>query len=384
MSLSILVVDDELDMHSLVKQRFRKEIKRDAWTIEFKPNGNEAFNYLVDNNTVDVVLSDINMPGMDGLTLLKKISDLGKEYKTIVVTAYSDLSNIRTAMNNGAYDFVTKPIDFEDLKATIIKAGNDAIDVKRARENEAVLDSIHGELDSAKQIQERVLDIDFPTHPKITGSAFMRPAKEVGGDFYDFFLSDEERLSVTIGDVAGKGISAALYMAICTTLMQGVVQESENPADSVRMLNKLLYPRSLARMFVTVLSGSLELTTGRFEYCNAGHFSPLVLRADGKVLELEGSKGPAVSLVKDFEFVSGESFLEKGDTVFFYTDGITEAKNSAREEFMDDRLQGLLAELKGVSPSGIIEQVVREVDKFTEEEEQADDMTMVAFKYLDE
>ena len=382
MPLSILVVDDEPDMQSLVKQRFRKEIRDDGWKVDFYPNGIEALDFLRGDNEVDVVLSDINMPGMDGLTLIKKISELEKEYKTIVVTAYSDLSNIRVAMNNGAYDFITKPIDFQDLKATIEKAGKDALELKSAKKAKKDLDFIHDELDSARQIQQQVLNDQFPVHASLKGAAYMRPAKEVGGDFYDFFLSDQEVLSVTIGDVAGKGISAALYMAICTTLMQGVVQESKNPADSVQMLNRLLYPRSLAKMFVTVLSGIVDLSTGRIEYCNAGHFPPIVLKANGEIVELRDSKGPAVSMLADFKFVAGESFLEKNDTVLFYTDGITEAKNSDREEFMDDRLHQLLSSHVSSTPEELLQAIVEAVDSFSGDVEQADDMTLLAFKYL--
>lgn len=381
MSFNILVVDDEPDMVALVRQRFRREVRNDGWSFEFRGNGNEALDFLKAEHDIDVVLSDINMPGMDGLTLLGEISELNESFKTIVVTAYSDLSNIRQAMNNGAYDFITKPINFEDLKATIKKAGKDVIDIKLANKATSDLKILRSELDSAREIQQRVLAIDFPEHESLVGSAFMRPAKSVGGDYYDFFLKGENLLSVSIGDVAGKGISAALYMAICTTLMQGVVQESESPGESLRMLNRLLFPRSLPKMFVTVLTASLDLETGRFQYCNAGHFPPVIIQSDGEVRELTDSKGPAVSLMRDFAFPTGESYLKPGDTVLLYTDGIPEARNADREEFQDGRTPDILAELKDDPPDELIRKLIAEVDLFAGDEEQADDMTLVVFTY---
>ncbi len=381
MSFNILVVDDEPDMAALVRQRFRREVRDEGWSFEFKENGNEALAFLRGDHDIDVILSDINMPGMDGLTLLGEVLELEESFKTIVVTAYSDLSNIRQAMNNGAYDFITKPINFEDLKATIQKAGKDVLEIKKAKKARSDLKVLKTELDSAREIQQRVLAMDFPIHPSVVGSAFMRPAKSVGGDYFDFFLKGENVLSVSIGDVSGKGISAALYMAICTTLMQGVIQESETPGDSLRMLNRLLFPRSLPKMFVTVLSSLLDLESGRFQYCNAGHFPPLILQADGEVRELKDSKGPAVSLLSDFEYSTGESYLKPGDTVLFYTDGIPEAKNADRQEFMEERSPTILGEYIGDSPEELIERIVTEVDLFAGEEEQADDMTLVAFTY---
>src|SRR5215831_15315687 len=202
MPAKILVVDDEPDLKLLIQQKFRRQIRDGRYDFVFAHNGVEALAQLEANPTVDLVLSDINMPEMDGLTLLTKLPQSANQLKAVMVSAYGDLQNIRTAMNRGAFDFVTKPIDFEDLEVTIQKTIGELRDGLKARSE---LLAIRRELEVARQIQQSILPRDFG--PKGPGggvriAADMHPAQEVGGDFYDFFMIDGERLAVMVGDVA--------------------------------------------------------------------------------------------------------------------------------------------------------------------------------------
>ena len=210
----ILVVDDEPDLQELIKQKFRNKIKANEYEFHFAVNGVEALEKISNDGAIDLVLTDINMPVMDGLTLLTKINELNnKLLRSVIVSAYGDMENIRTAMNRGAYDFITKPIDLKDLEVTIEKSLKEIEEYKLILAAQTKLIALQQELDIANIIQTSILPKTFPPFPErkeFEIFAKMIPAKEVGGDLFDFFFIDKYRLGVVIGDVSGKGIAAAL------------------------------------------------------------------------------------------------------------------------------------------------------------------------------
>src|SRR2546430_11870405 len=223
MPYRILIVDDEPDLEHLVRQKFRQQVRDGRLVFTFAHNGEEALHMLSGDPSIDVVLSDINMPVMDGLTLLTKLNEVNRLLKTVMVSAYGDMQNIRTAMNRGAFDFVTKPIDFQDLEITINKTLDHILGLKQAILVREELSAIQQELGVASRIQQSILPTEFPPFPHRTEFAIfaeMTAARQVGGDFYDFFLIDEERLGFVIGDVSGRGIPAAIFMAVSRTLLR--------------------------------------------------------------------------------------------------------------------------------------------------------------------
>jgi len=190
MSHKILVVDDEPDLELLIKQKFRKEIKDESFQFVFAHNGVQALQRLEEHEDVSVILSDINMPEMDGLTLLQKLNELNNPLlKSVIVSAYGDMENIRTAMNRGAFDFLTKPIDFNDLDLTVRKTMQHLEVIKSALKSRDELVAVQRDLTTAARIQQSLLPNVFPPFPKRSEfeiHAEMIPAKNVGGDFYDF------------------------------------------------------------------------------------------------------------------------------------------------------------------------------------------------------
>jgi sigma-B regulation protein RsbU (phosphoserine phosphatase) len=210
----------------------------------------------------------------------------------------------------------------------------------------------------------------------------MIPAQEVGGDFYDFFMIDEEQLGFVVGDVSGKGVGAAMFMAITKTLLKATAVQG-NPAQAcVRHVNKVLYPESVRGLFVTGFYGILDIETGVINYCNAGHNHPYVLRADGEVELIEPPKGLALCLTEDFHYKAGQLSLSKGDTLFMYTDGVNEAINAAREEFGVERIVECLKEEAGRKPAELVRDIFRQVEGFSGGISQSDDITMLALQYL--
>src|SRR5579863_2987171 len=161
----ILVVDDEPDLELLVRQRFRRQIRDKEFEFHFSHNGEEALQTLSAKPCIDLVLSDINMPVMDGLTLLARLRDSGKTRRAVIVSAYGDMSNIRTAMNRGAIDFLTKPIDFEDMEVTIRKSLDHVAQLRESIDTQERLIAIRQELGVAARIQQSILPCDFPPFP---------------------------------------------------------------------------------------------------------------------------------------------------------------------------------------------------------------------------
>ena len=387
MPIKILSVDDEMDLELLLTQYFRRKIRKGEYEFVFAHNGLEALAMMVKHPDIEIILSDINMPEMDGLTLLAKVNEMrNPALKVIMVSAYGDMGNIRQAMNNGAFDFATKPIDLDDLSVTIEKAIEQIEYVHRMQKEHTQLESLKGDLAIASEIQQAILPRVFPPFPedadKLDIAASMTPAKDVGGDFYDFFRVDENRIGFVIADVSGKGIPAAIFMAVSRTLIRATGIRGGSPSDCLTYSNKLLAAESVNCMFVTVFYGILDLTTGEVSYCNAGHNPPYVLKKNGEVTPLPMSQDPMVGAIDGIEFHQSTLQLEHGDSLVMFTDGVTEAMNINNEEFGETRLEDTLEDVTMHNCQQMIEAIKSDVAAFVGEAEQSDDITVLALRRL--
>jgi sigma-B regulation protein RsbU (phosphoserine phosphatase) len=384
MAFKVLIVDDEPDLEVLIRQRFRKRIKDGEFEFVFAHDGLEALNKLKEDPDLDVVMSDINMPVMDGLTLLSRLSDVNRILKAVIVSAYGDMENIRTAMNRGAYDFLIKPIDFSDFETTLNKTIQELEAIKQGLQAREQLSAIQHELGIASRIQQSILPRQFPPFPGRTEFeiyAYMNPAREVGGDFYDFFLIDKDRLGFVIGDVSGKGVPAAIFMAVCRTLLKATALQGGSAGDCIKYVNDVLTQQSDAAMFVTVFYGILHTDTGELEYCIAGHNPPYVLSKGGDLQQVREPSGMMAGAFEQATFETGRIVLRPNDTLFLYTDGVTEAADPAGEFFNDERLQGLLGRTPGASSEEIVSSVLGEVRIFSSGAPQSDDITAMAITF---
>ena len=387
MAIKILSVDDEPDLEVLLSHYFRRKIRKGEYEFTFAHNGLEALKLMVEHPDFDIVLSDINMPEMDGLTLLSKINELrNPAQKCIMVSAYGDMKNIRTAMNRGAFDFATKPIDMEDLSLTIEKAVEEVNYIKQTQREHLQLESIQSDLAVAGEIQKAILPCRFPPFPEITDLdiyASMTPAKEIGGDFYDFFRLDEDRIGLVIADVSGKGVPAALLMAFSNTLLRSIALTKDNSRECIEELNRLICRVNVNSMFVTVFYGILNHRTGALDYTNGGHNPAYVLRGKNGELERLGHfPNLVIGGFEDFSYKSESAQLDPGDSLFLYTDGITEAFDAKDEAFGDERLEDSLVELYHDDAKTIIEGVYADLGEFIGDRTQSDDITMLVVKRL--
>ena len=383
--VKILSVDDEADLELLLTQYFRRQIRKSVYQFYFAHNGLEALTVLLKEKDIDIILSDINMPEMDGLTLLTKINELqNPALKCIMVSAYGDMSNIRSAMNNGAFDFATKPIDLDDLSVTIEKAIQQIEYIKQSQEEHSQLESLKTDLAVASEIQQAILPRIFPPFPEnereLDLAATMTPAKDVGGDFYDFFRIDEDHIGLVMADVSGKGIPAAIFMAVSRTLIRTIALQGFGPGECLTKSNDLLSKESIDSMFVTVFYAIYNIRTGEIEYCNGGHNAPYILKANGSVEMMPLSTNCMVGAIDGWEFKSDKSQLAVGDTLIMFTDGVNEAFNTDFQEYGEERMEQLLSQQSGKDCRALIDAQMNDVKLYAGEAPQSDDITIMALK----
>lgn len=251
--------------------------------------------------------------------------------------------------------------------------------LERLRRVNAEKERISSELRIAKNIQKQMLPETFPPYPErddidIYGS--LVPAREVGGDLFDFFLRDE-KLFFCIGDVSGKGVPSAMVMSVVHSLFRMASAHESNPARIMQTINETTCENNETNMFVTMFIGILDLPTGRMRYCNAGHDIPVIVGHEA----LPAKPNLPVGLFNDFTYEMQEMVLENGSMLFLYTDGLTEAKNSAHKQFGLDRIMQVLSQSVTLTPTQLLGKMTEEVHAFVEDAEQSDDLTMLAIRY---
>jgi len=380
-----MVVDDEPDLQMLILQKFRKKIHNDDYEFYFAENGMEALTVLNDTKDISLILSDINMPKMDGLTLLQRLQEVEEAaLKTVIVSAYGDMENIRTAMNRGAFDFVTKPIDFTDLETTIERGLKEIRYMRDNLKQKNLLSAVQQDLDTASRIQQKILPQDFPAFPdrkEFEIYAEMHTAKEVGGDFYDYFFIDEKHLGFVIGDVSGKGVPASIYMAVSRTMLKAIASQLHDPAECLQTVNSMLIPESDLTTFVTVFYGVLNTETGHVKYCNGGHNLPYHVKEDGSVVQVENTEGLLLGKIEPIQFQTKEIQLNPGDKIFLYTDGLTEAMNENDELYEDERVEQYLRTHSKDSDGKLLRGIIVDTLKFMNKAHQSDDITLLVLEY---
>ena len=244
-------------------------------------------------------------------------------------------------------------------------------------------EQIKAELNVATQIQADMLPRKFPPFPERNEFeiyASMNPAKEVGGDFYDFFFIDHDHLALVIADVSGKGVPAALFMVISKTLIKNRAQMGGTPAEILHDVNNQLCEGNEADLFVTVWLGILEISTGHLISANAGHEYPALKRAGGKFEIIKAKHSPAVATMEGIKFKNAELDLGPGDLLYVYTDGVAEATNSQEELYGTDRMIEDLNKNLDADPEELLIRMKQEVDNFTGDAPQFDDITMLGIK----
>jgi sigma-B regulation protein RsbU (phosphoserine phosphatase) len=256
--------------------------------------------------------------------------------------------------------------------------------IKELTETTAAKERIESELKIAHDIQMGMLPKVFPPFPdraEFDIYAMLDPAREVGGDLYDFFFMDEDHLCFTVGDVSDKGVPAALYMTIVMTLIRTKASQGVTTDTVLGLVNQDISVDNPSAMFVTLFLGILNIRTGELQYSNGGHNPPYLIRARGDLEPLETTQGMALGIDEDFSYQSKTIVLQKGESIFLYTDGVTEAMNAKEELFTEQRMEKELAVLKESPVKGVINGMLEKIEAFSEGVEQHDDITMLILRF---
>jgi len=375
----IIVVDDEPHIESLIKQVFRKKIREGDYEFIFAANGIDALAKLDQHGDVDLALSDINMPEMDGLSLLEKLIERNPVLKVVMISAYGDMQNVRTAMNRGAFDFITKPIVPADLEATVEKTLRYVARLKSAIKLEQ-------ELSIARTVQLGLLPNGCMSNNDFEVSGFCEPAQSIGGDYYDIIQLSHAKFGIAVADASGKGVSAAIYMTLIKGLLHANATVEHSPKEVLIKINTLLHRIIKRGSFVSMIYAVMDTSTGEFSYARAGHLPPILVSEEDDVRQVPlRAKGMALGLANSaaFAFTIDEASytLKHGDALVLYTDGFIEARNPRGEEYGMERLQqAAFVHCLNSTATDMVRAIVNDVKAFAGNAPQHDDMAMVAIK----
>jgi sigma-B regulation protein RsbU (phosphoserine phosphatase) len=393
---TVLVVDDTPENIALMT-----EILGDHYQVKVALNGRKALSIAQSDKPPDIILLDIMMPKMDGYEVCRRLkeNESTEPIPVIFVTAMTSIGDEQRGLKLGAVDYITKPVSpplvLGRVKAQLrLYNQNRHLDeLVRQRTRQLTIETAHrqkleNELQVARDIQMAMLPRQLDggiTAGRCRISAQLRPAREVGGDFYCIFPVGTHKIVFAIGDVSGKGVPAALFMARACTLLESIGNDEHSPDQILFRINQALCRNNDACMFVTIACGVLDTRSGALGYTSAGHEPPALIRQDAsvspnaKLMDVAG--GPLVGIIESAEYTLSTTRIQSGETLLLYTDGITEALSSAGEMFTDKRLIEALSEDTVQAADGLVDTLIRKVDEFCKGADQFDDITVVAVSF---
>ncbi len=321
--VKILVVDDEPDMSHIISMTYKKEIRNGEFVFSFALNGRSALEMLRADPELQLVLTDINMPEMDGLSLVRELRGLNPLIRAVVISAYGDMVNIRRAMNYGAYDFLIKPIDLTDLKITVRRTLDEVALITRAMEDRDRFIEIKKEMEIARQLQLSMMP-QLPCHIgafRLEGQ--IRLSSDVGGDFWDLIPLDGEESLLVLGDCSGHGLGSALIMSAIRHSLRTLVTQIRDLTALIPVLNQILYSEfRLKAAYATMVFVLFRHGDSELRILRAGHELP-IWRKQGVVQPEDWRGGLPIGIFpkrhKD-QWITLQ--LERGDELYLYTDGI--------------------------------------------------------------
>ena len=344
---AILVVDDNELNRDLLSRRLR----RDGHVVTVAEHGRAALDRL-SKEPFDLVLLDIMMPELTGYEVLEivKADEALRDIPVVMITAATEEESIVRCLTLGAEDHLPKPFNPAILRARV----GSSLAKKRLRDTEKLYArSLERELEIGREIQLGFLPATLPSPDGWELRAHFRPARQVAGDFYDAFTLVDGRVAFVLADVCGKGVGAALFMALFRSLLRALAEPqfaaADTPADGLRATvlatnDYIARTHDTANMFATVFFAVVDPASGALDYVNAGHEPPVLLAADGRVRGRLAPTGPAVGLMPGMEFGAGHERLTPGETLFAFTDGVGDARDPNDSSFGEERLLALLAD----------------------------------------
>jgi len=403
---AVLVVDD-----TPANIQVLMETLKDDYRIIAAVNGERALQLATSDPPPDIILLDVMMPEMDGYEVCARLKAdaMTRDIPIIFITAMSETQDETKGLELGAVDYITKPISPPVVTARV----KSHLELKQAREilkNQNVIleqrveertkeifelqqvefdlraakEKVENELNIAAQIQKSILPSSFPAYPdrkEFELYSFMQPARYIGGDFYDFFFVDDKTLALVMADVSDKGVPAALFMMVSRTLINSLAVDNRSPSAVLEKANNIMCQNNDSGMFVTVFLAFYDVSSGKLIATNGGHSASLIIDLDGTSREWASTHGPALGFMEELPYKEETIDLKVGQTLFLYTDGVTEAMSPGNELFGLDRLQGLLKRKHDFKLDKLCSDIEISLSEF-QEGQQFDDITMLALKRI--
>ena len=370
----VLLVDDvKSNLDVLV------EALKGHYLLSLAVDGESALRSIA-QNPPDLVLLDLMMPRLDGYEVCKRLraDPATRELPIIFLSSLGEAKSKARGFEVGGTDYITKPFEAVEVRARVRSL------LKAKMYQDSVRESLAGELRVAREIQHGMVPKDFEGLGwglPIDVHALLEPAREVGGDLYDVFPLGDGRVCIVLGDVSGKGIAAALFMAITATLMRATARHVRRPEEILSHVNQELSRDNPSSMFVTLFCAVLDTRSGRLSFASGGHTSPVLVRPGERPRLLEGRPGTVVGIQPNLSFEQRDLQLHPGDTLLLYTDGVTEAFDPEQELFGEERLLQALRETVPGSRQ-LLERVLGDVRSFARGAPQSDDIALLALRWL--
>jgi sigma-B regulation protein RsbU (phosphoserine phosphatase) len=378
---TVLAVDDTPENLDVVKG-----ILASDYTVKVATNGHMALK-IAETQAPDLILLDIMMPEMDGFEVCRRLkAESGtRDIPVIFLTAMDQTTDEAAGFEVGAADYITKPINPPILEARVrthlaLKESMDALqDAYRIIKGQK--DRMEAELNVGRDIQLGMLPTYEPDRDEFSVAATMQAAREVGGDFYDYFPVGPQKYAFCVADVSDKGVASALFMSVTKAMMKSRCREDSSTASVATWVNDEIAADNDSCMFITLFIGILDTRTGTLRYTNAGHNPPYVKRADGSVECIDARHGPVLGAVEGLAYGEDTLQMSRGDAMLLFTDGVTEAMNNGRELFGEARLEEFLASAEENEVNGLVNGVLSAVRSFADGAAQSDDITLLSFTY---
>jgi sigma-B regulation protein RsbU (phosphoserine phosphatase) len=382
----ILIVDDEqLNLNILV------ELLKPDYEIVVTMSGEQALDAVITADPPDLILLDITTSTMNGPETCRRLkaAEITRAIPIIVITDKRKIDEASGCLEFGAADYITKPVHPPIVKARV----KTHLTLKHSMEElqkaynliESNKDKKEDEVNFLRKIQLSTLPSEspaFPDHDEFDVYATLIPAREFGGDFYDFFFIGEDRFCFCIGDVSGNSVPAASFMSITKSIIKSRAGDDFSTASILTHVNQELCGVNKANTFATLFMGILNIKTGMLLYTNAGHKSPFIRQGEGSLEMLDRLHGPVLGAVRGLVYKEDKTVLSKNDMLLTYTDGVTEARDNANNLLSDKRLAEFLSSCEFKSVEDMVNATVSEVKRFENEADQLDDMTLLAVQFL--
>jgi sigma-B regulation protein RsbU (phosphoserine phosphatase) len=372
----VLAVDDTPENLDVVKG-----ILANDYTVKAAINGEMALK-IVEKSPPDLILLDIMMPGLSGYEVCEQLKSNTEtaDIPVIFLTAMEQTTDEAKGFELGASDYITKPVNPPILEARVKThlVLNQAYSIIKGQK-----DRMEEELNVGRNIQMSMVPLEFPAFPdrdEFDLHALLKPAREVGGDFYDYFLVNQDELCVVVGDVSGKGVPAALFMAVTRTMMKTRASDDNSPASIMTAVNDELSADNSESMFVTLFLGIFNIRTGDFRYTNAGHNLPYIRRVNGEIDTIQQVHGPVAGAMEGLAYKQDSLTLQPGDLLLMFTDGVSEAMDAGSNLFGEQRIIDYLSNMEGTEPKDTVDGLADAVDVYADEEPQFDDITILALR----